>query len=71
MNPGSIPALQNEKIAQFESIAVSIKFGFIATCWAVLNFWFAKKLGFSDEAAGEIAFKAKRAMFLVSRKSGL
>jgi len=42
-----------------------------ATCWAVLNFWLAKKLGFSDEAAGEIAFKAKRAMFLVSRKSGL
>ncbi len=40
-------------------------------CWAVLSFWLAKCLDLSDEVGGDIAMAAKRAMFLVSRKTGL
>jgi hypothetical protein len=40
-------------------------------CWAVLNFWLAKSLGLDDELAGDVAFAAKRAMFLVSKRTGL
>lgn len=40
-------------------------------CWAVLTFWLAKSLGVNDNISGDIALAAKKAMFLVSRRSGL
>ena len=43
----------------------------ICRCWAVLTFWLARSLGLGDEASGGIARAAKRAMFLVSQRSGL
>lgn len=43
----------------------------MVSCWAVLTFWIARKLGFSEKESGHIASRASRTMFLVSKKSEL
>ena len=42
-----------------------------ARCWAVLSYWIATYIGFSEEISGTMALKAKRAMFLVANKTEL
>jgi hypothetical protein len=45
--------------------------GAISSCWAILSYWLARSLGFSERMAGDIAYKAHYAIFRVGRKSAL
>jgi hypothetical protein len=43
----------------------------ISFCWAVLTLWLANKLGLDDATSRSMAINSKRAMFLVSLRTGL
>ena len=43
----------------------------ISSCWAILTYWLARSLGFSEQMAGNIAYRAQYAFFRVGRKSVL
>jgi hypothetical protein len=43
----------------------------ISSCWAILTYWLARNLGFSERMAGDIAYKEHYAIFFVGRKSAL
>jgi hypothetical protein len=42
-----------------------------ASCWAVLTYWLARELGIEDGRAAKMAWKARRAMFVISERGGL
>lgn len=43
----------------------------ISSCWAILSYWLARNLGFSERIAADISYKAHFSIFHVGRKSAL
>ena len=43
----------------------------VSSCWAVLTYWLARRLGIDEEQAGKMALNAKSAMFLTAPRAGL
>jgi hypothetical protein len=42
-----------------------------SSCWAILTYWLAWRLGIGEDLAGKMALKAKSAMFLTAQRAGL
>jgi hypothetical protein len=43
----------------------------VSSCWAVLTYWLARQLEIDEKQAGDMALKAKNAMFLTAPRTGL
>jgi ApeA N-terminal domain 1 len=43
----------------------------VSSCWAVLTYWLARRLGIDEDQAGKMALNAKDAMFLTAPRAGL
>ena len=43
----------------------------VSSCWAVLTYWLARRLGIDDERAGKMALNAWHVMFLTIPRAGL
>ena len=58
-------SLKKKQVTQNELVEITY------SCWAVLTYILAKKIGFNDENSGDMAYKSKFAMFLISRQTDL